>query len=86
MNNEFLKYLGLGALGLYVYRQAKGKGPSKEFKTLMGKSEQFVDMTFSKIEDPVLRRNLKTLTEKIIKAHLNNHANVRDVTPLEARK
>lgn len=73
-------------MGLYVYNQAKGKGPSKEFKTLMGKSESLIDMTFSKIEDPVLKRNLQTLARRIVQAHLNHHANVRDVTPLEAPK
>lgn len=83
MNNEFLKYVGFGLLGLYVYQNIKGKGTSPALNGLIKKSESFVDGLAENIPDPDLRTFVSHAGKRAARNHLMNHANIRDVTPLE---
>ena len=82
MNNEALKYLAFGFMGLYVYNSIKGKGMTPQLGSAIQKTDLVLDRAFSNIPNPEVRDSLKRAAKALAKDKLMRQANIRDVTPI----
>ena len=76
---KLLKYLSVGITGLYLYKKLENSGLSKEYGSLNGRAEMFIDQALGGIKDPVLKEKVSKVAKKAAKEYLKNHMGIIDL-------